>query len=124
MGRTTRAPHREDDHERRDGQAPDEVGGALMPGQSELALFALGSLVLLALPGPSMLFVISRTLELGRTAGLVTVLGIAAGCLVQVGAAAAGVSAVLASSEGAMSALRLAGAAYLVYLGLGRLRRG
>jgi threonine/homoserine/homoserine lactone efflux protein len=95
-----------------------------VPGPSTLALFALASYALIAVPGPSVLFIVTRSLEHGRGAGLVSMLGVQAGALVHVAAAALGVSALLASSAAAFTAVKLAGAAYLVLLGVQRLRRG
>ena len=69
-----------------------------MPSGSTLLLFAGATLLLLALPGPSVLYVVARTVEQGRAAGLVSVLGLETGALIHVGAAAAGVSALVASS--------------------------
>jgi threonine/homoserine/homoserine lactone efflux protein len=93
-----------------------------MPELSTLGVFALSSLAILLLPGPAMLYVITRTVEHGRAAGLVSVLGIQAGALVHIVAAAVGLSAVLASSPAAMTGIRLGGAAYLIHLGIQRLR--
>jgi threonine/homoserine/homoserine lactone efflux protein len=94
-----------------------------MPSLTTLALFALSTLALLAVPGPSVLYVVARTVEHGRTAGLVSVLGLEAGALIHVGAAAAGLSALVASSPTAFAALRYGGAAYLLWLGARTLRR-
>ncbi len=94
-----------------------------MPEPSTLLLFAASTLALLVVPGPSVVYVVARTLEHGRGAGLVSVLGIEAGALVHVAAATAGLTAVLASSELAFTAIRWAGAAYLVVLGVRSLRR-
>ena len=87
-----------------------------MPSGSTLLVFAGATLLLLALPGPSVLYVVARTVEQGRAAGLVSVLGLETGALIHVGAAAAGVSALVASSPGAFAALRYGGAAYLLWL--------
>jgi threonine/homoserine/homoserine lactone efflux protein len=87
-----------------------------MPSGSTFLLFAGATLLLLALPGPSVLYVVARTVEQGRAAGLVSVLGLETGALIHVGAAAAGVSALVASSPGAFAALRFGGAAYLLWL--------
>jgi threonine/homoserine/homoserine lactone efflux protein len=92
-----------------------------MPSASTLALFALAALVLLVTPGPAVLYIVTRTVGQGRRAGLVSVLGIHTGSVVHVVAAAVGVSAVLARSARAFAAVKLAGAAYLVYLGVQRL---
>jgi threonine/homoserine/homoserine lactone efflux protein len=94
-----------------------------VPSLPTLLLFAGSTLLLLAVPGPSVLYVVARTVEQGRAAGLVSVLGLEAGALVHVAAAAAGLSALVASSPAALTALRYAGAAYLIWLGLRALRR-
>jgi len=73
-------------------------------------------------PGPSVLFVIGRSLALGWKGGVLTVLGNAAGQLVQVAAVALGVGIVVAQSVILFSAVKLAGAAYLVYLGIKAIR--
>ncbi len=82
-----------------------------MPEPATLALFALASLALLAVPGPAVLFVVARSLEHGRRAGVVSVLGVHAGSLVHVAAAALGLSALVASSATAFAVVRYAGAA-------------
>jgi threonine/homoserine/homoserine lactone efflux protein len=93
-----------------------------VPSLTTLLLFAAATLGLLAVPGPSVLYVVARTVEQGRTAGLVSVLGLEAGALIHVCAAAAGLSAVVASSPAAFTALRYGGAAYLLWLGVRALR--
>jgi threonine/homoserine/homoserine lactone efflux protein len=93
-----------------------------MPSPSTLLLFFGASFVLLVVPGPSVTFIVARSLEHGRTAGLVSVLGVHAGSVVHVAAAAVGVSALLASSASAFAVVKYLGAAYLVYLGLAKLR--
>ena len=89
---------------------------------TNLLAFALAALVLIAVPGPSVLFVIGRTLALGRKGGLLSVLGNAGGEVVQIAAVALGVGAVLAQSVLLFSAVKFAGAAYLVYLGIQAIR--
>jgi threonine/homoserine/homoserine lactone efflux protein len=89
---------------------------------SNLLAFALASVLLIAVPGPSVLFVIGRSLALGWKGGVLTVLGNAAGQLVQVAAVALGVGIVVAQSVVLFSAVKLAGAAYLVYLGIKAIR--
>ena len=79
------------------------------------------SLALLLVPGPAVLFIVARSIEQGRGAGLVSMLGVQAGALVHVAAAALGISALLVQSALAFSVVKYAGAAYLVYLGLRRL---
>jgi threonine/homoserine/homoserine lactone efflux protein len=94
-----------------------------MPDPSALLLFAAASLAILVIPGPAVLFIVTRSLEHGRRAGLVSMLGVESGGLVHVGFATVGLSALLASSNAAFSVVRYAGAAYLIWLGIGRLRR-
>lgn len=94
-----------------------------MPAVDTLLLFAVSTLALLVVPGPSVLFVVARTVEHGRAAGLVSMLGVETGALVHVAVAAAGVSAVVASSPTALTVLRWAGGAYLLWLGAQALRR-
>ncbi len=93
-----------------------------MPAISTFGVFALASLVLVVIPGPSVIYIVSRSIDQGRAAGLVSMLGVQAGALVHVTAAAVGLSALLASSATAFSVVRFAGAAYLVVLGVQRLR--
>ena len=86
-----------------------------------LGLFVVAALLLLLTPGPAVLYIVTRTLEQGRRAGLVSMLGVHVGTLVHVAAAAAGVSAVLATSATAFGIVKYVGAAYLVYLGVRRI---
>jgi threonine/homoserine/homoserine lactone efflux protein len=92
-----------------------------MPEPSTLALFSLASLAMLVFPGPSVLYIVTRSVSQGRRAGIVSMLGIELGGLVHVAAAAIGLSALLASSATAFTLLKYAGAAYLVYLGVRKL---
>jgi threonine/homoserine/homoserine lactone efflux protein len=91
------------------------------PDASTLAVFSVAALVLLVIPGPAVLYIVSQSVSRGRLAGLVSMLGIQAGGLAHVAAAAAGLSALLVRSALAFSIVKYAGAAYLVYLGLRRL---
>ena len=77
-----------------------------------------------AIPGPAVLYVVSRSIGHGRVAGLVSVLGIVVGTLCHVVAAALGISAVLASSVLAFQFVKYLGAGYLIYLGIKTLRTG
>jgi len=95
--------------------------GDVLP-TGHLLAFALTALALIAAPGPSVLFVISRSLVLGRAAGLATVVGNALGAYVQVVAVAFGVGAVVQRSVTVFTALKLIGAVYLIYLGLHAVR--
>jgi threonine/homoserine/homoserine lactone efflux protein len=92
-----------------------------MPDTSSLPVFVLAALALLLLPGPAVLYVVARSIDQGRTAGLVSVVGVGLGSMVHVTAAALGLSAVLVGSAVAFSVVKYAGAAYLVYLGVRRL---
>jgi len=91
------------------------------PDLASLGLFVLAALVLLLTPGPAVLYIVARSIDQGRRAGLVSMLGVHAGTLVHIAAAAAGVSALLAASATAFSAVKYLGAAYLVYLGVRRI---
>ena len=92
-----------------------------MPEPSTLLLFAGAAFALIVVPGPVVLYVVARSLEQGRTAGLVSVLGASVGALVHILAAALGISALLASSVVAFSVVKYLGAAYLIYLGVRKL---
>lgn len=87
-----------------------------------LAAFAVTAFLLIVVPGPSVLFVISRGVTLGRKAALLTVVGNAAGVMVMVVVVAAGLGSVLERSAVLFDAIRFAGAAYLVYLGVQAIR--
>ncbi|GAA1057763.1 lysine transporter LysE [Agromyces luteolus] len=89
---------------------------------SNLWAFVLASVVLIVIPGPSVLFVIGRSLALGRMGGLLSVLGNAIGMLPLVAAVALGVGTVVAQSVALFTALKIAGALYLVYLGVQAIR--
>lgn len=93
----------------------------IIPGPQHLGLFIAAALALLLVPGPAVLYLVGRSVEQGRVAGLVSVLGIHAATLVHVAAAALGLSAILASSALAFAAIKYAGAAYLIWLGLKKL---
>jgi len=93
----------------------------MVPADHLLA-FALLSFLLIIVPGPNVLFIISRSLMLGRTAGVGTALGGQIGVYVQVAAVAFGIGAVVERSVAVFTVLKLAGAAYLVYLGIQALR--
>jgi threonine/homoserine/homoserine lactone efflux protein len=92
-----------------------------MPEPSTLALFAVAAVTLLVIPGPAVLYIVTRSVDQGRAAGLASVCGVHVGTLVHVAAAALGLSALLVSSATAYDAVRWLGAAYLVWLGVRRL---
>jgi threonine/homoserine/homoserine lactone efflux protein len=89
-----------------------------MPDWKTLSLFITATLVLVFMPGPNTLYIIARSVQQGRIAGFISSLGIQVGSLFHIAAAAFGVSALLLSSALAFSAVKYAGAAYLVYLGV------
>jgi threonine/homoserine/homoserine lactone efflux protein len=89
-----------------------------VPHAPGLGLFVGASLALLLMPGPAVLYIVTRSVEQGRRAGLVSVLGICSGTLFHVMAAALGISALLVSSALAFSTVKLLGAGYLVVLGI------
>ncbi len=93
-----------------------------MPRGSLLLAFLATAAVIVAIPGPSLLFTIGRALTVGRRAALLTVIGNALGLLVQSLLVAVGLGAVLAASAAAYTVVKLAGAAYLVYLGVQAIR--
>ncbi len=90
----------------------------MIPDAANLAVFVVAALALLLVPGPAVLYVVTRSIHQGRRAGLASVLGIHVGTLVHIAAATAGLSALLVSSSVAFTAVKVAGAVYLVGLGL------
>jgi threonine/homoserine/homoserine lactone efflux protein len=95
----------------------------LLPSPAQLAVFATAVLVLNATPGVDFLLTVSRTLQGGARAGVAAALGITAGCVAHILAAAFGLAALLAVHRGAFMFIQWAGAAYLVWLGVGMLRQ-
>jgi threonine/homoserine/homoserine lactone efflux protein len=93
-----------------------------VPDVAHLAAFAAAALVLAAIPGPGMLYVLARSLAAGTRTGLRSTAGTALGGLGHVLAAALGLSALIVASATAFEVLRLVGAAYLVWLGVRTLR--
>jgi threonine/homoserine/homoserine lactone efflux protein len=89
-----------------------------------LALFALASLLLAATPGPVWLYLLSRTLAQGRRAGYFSMFGVAAGLSLHATFAAFGLTVVLLAVPLAFDAIKLAGAAYLLWLAFNTLRGG
>jgi threonine/homoserine/homoserine lactone efflux protein len=94
-----------------------------MPSPTALLVFVLAGSVLVAIPGPNHLYIVTRGLSQGRAAGLASAAGVETGTLVYSAAAAAGLAALIASSALAFDAVRYLGAAYLVFLGVRALRR-
>jgi threonine/homoserine/homoserine lactone efflux protein len=95
-----------------------------MPDSSSLTLFFIAGAALLITPGPAVLYIVARSVDQGKLAGVISALGIAAGTLFHVAAAAFGISAILMSSVLAFSIVKYAGAAYLIYLGIRALTTG
>jgi len=89
-----------------------------MPGTDSLLLFVLATLTLNVTPGPDMLYVIARGARQGRAAGVVSALGIAAGCVVHTLLVACGLAGLLLTAPAAFDLIKYVGAAYLVYLGV------
>ena len=81
-------------------------------------VFALTALMLNLTPGNDMLYVIARSTSQGSRAGIISSLGIMAGCMVHIIAAMAGLSAIIAKSAIAFDIIKYLGAAYLIYLGI------
>ena len=77
-----------------------------LPEASSLAVFTVAALVLLVIPGPSVLYIVAQSVSRGRGAGLVSMLGIQGGALVHVAAATAGLSALLVRSSVAFSIVK------------------
>ena len=85
----------------------------MLPDPGALAVFVVAALVLLVIPGPAVLYIVSQSIGRGRLAGIVSMLGIQAGGLMHVAAAAAGLSALLVRSAVAFNVVKYAGAAYI-----------
>lgn len=94
-----------------------------MPGLDLLIPFAIATAVFAYFPGPALLYTAAQTLARGRQAGFMAALGIHLGCYVHVFAAALGLSAVLQYVPNLYLALKLAGAAYLIWLGISMWRQ-
>jgi threonine/homoserine/homoserine lactone efflux protein len=92
-----------------------------VPDASHLAVFTVAALALLLVPGPAVLYIVAQSMAHGRRAGIAAVAGVHSGTLVHVVAATVGLSALLASSALAFDAVKYAGAAYLIVVGLQRL---
>jgi threonine/homoserine/homoserine lactone efflux protein len=89
-----------------------------VPSSISLLEFVAAALVILLIPGPGVLYVVARSIDQGRRAGLVSVLGLSAGVFVHIAAAVAGISAILLASATAFGIVKTLGAGYLIYLGL------
>ena len=89
-----------------------------MFGTQNLSVFFVAAISLNLLPGANTLYIISRSIDQGKKAGIVSVLGISTGSLLHTTAAAFGLSAILATSAMAFTIVKWIGAVYLIYLGI------
>jgi threonine/homoserine/homoserine lactone efflux protein len=96
----------------------------VIPNAASIGIFSLAAILLLLTPGPAVLYIVARSVEQGRIAGLTSACGITTGTLVHVLAAALGLSALLASSALAFAIVKYAGAGYLIYIGARRILSG
>ncbi len=94
-----------------------------MPDSETLLIFTVAAMILNVSPGPSNFFVMSRSVEQGTRAGLLSTIGLGAGSVVHVLATTFGVSAIILASATVFSVLKFAGAMYLIYLGIQCFRR-
>ena len=93
----------------------------VIPSSTSIGVFAVAATLLLLAPGPAVLYIVARSVEQGRIAGLASVFGITTGTLVHVLASTLGLSALLASSALAFALVKYAGAGYLTYMGVRRI---
>jgi len=91
-------------------------------GGGNLSLFLLAAVIIAAIPGPGIFYVAARTLSGGRQAGIASTFGTALGGLVHVVAGGVGVSAIILASAQLFTMLKLAGALYLIWLGIRTIR--
>ncbi|MBV9231180.1 MAG: LysE family translocator [Chloroflexi bacterium] len=89
-----------------------------MPTMTTIALFLVAALGLVIIPGPNIIYIVTRSVDQGRRAGLVSALGVEVATLIHVTAAAFGLSALLLSSALAFTVMKYIGAGYLIYLGI------
>jgi len=89
-----------------------------MPPVATLLVFSGAALTLLLIPGPAVLYIVAHSARHGRRAGLVSVAGIHSGTAVHIAAALAGLSALIVASTAAFTVVKLAGAGYLVWMGV------
>jgi threonine/homoserine/homoserine lactone efflux protein len=95
---------------------------SFLPSGPLLSAFAVASLVLAIIPGPGVIYIVTRSLVQGRSAGLTSVAGVALGNFGNAIGASLGLAALFAVSSAAFTVVKYAGAAYLVYLGIQALR--
>ena len=93
----------------------------MLPEFTTLTIFIVAAMVLLITPGPAVVYIVTRSIDQGRMAGIVSALGVGIGGLFHVAAAALGLSALLVSSALAFNLVKYLGAAYLIFLGVRKL---
>ena len=93
-----------------------------MPSIPTLLAFALAAFLLIIVPGPNVIYIITRGIGQGRRAAVASALGIEAGMFVHIGGAALGLSALIASSDTLYALVKYGGAAYLVVIGIMAIR--
>jgi threonine/homoserine/homoserine lactone efflux protein len=98
------------------------VHNGRVPSSTQLLAFALASVILIEIPGPSLLFALGRALTVGRREAVWSVVGNGLGVGVQIAAIAAGLGALVAASSTAFTVLKIAGAVYVVWLGVQAIR--
>ena len=89
-----------------------------------MLMFALASAALVAIPGPAVIYIVTRGVVHGRRGGLVSMVGVEAGNYVEVLAATVGLAAIVASSATAFTVVKYIGAVYLIWLGIRAFREG
>ena len=87
-----------------------------------LPAFAVATLAMLLVPGPSVLYLVARSVQDGRGCGLIAMLGVEVGALVHAITSACGLGAILASTPWALAVIRFGGAGYLLFMGIQQLR--
>jgi threonine/homoserine/homoserine lactone efflux protein len=95
-----------------------------MPTETSLAVFALICLGMVVTPGPNMVYLVSRSISQGRVSGLISLIGVAVGLVFYMASAAFGITSLMLAVPYAYDALRIAGAAYLLYLAWQAMRPG
>jgi threonine/homoserine/homoserine lactone efflux protein len=93
-----------------------------MPTLATLLTFAFAATLLIIVPGPNVLYIITRGIDQGRRAAVVSALGVEVGMLFHIGAAVLGLSALVARSEIVFNVVKYAGAAYLIWMGFASIR--
>ncbi len=92
-----------------------------MPSLSTYVVFLATGMAILIVPGPAVLYIVTRSIEMGRAGGIASAAGITTGTFIHIALAAAGLSSLILASTIAFDAVKYVGAAYLVFLGLRRL---